>query len=114
LAAVLLVQTTLAWQRSVQHLRRNRRRHPEQYLVVRFEDLVVTPRAQVERVCRFLGIEFEEPMLDAVVVSHGQALGSSGFDAGAATRWREQLPPLAEGWLRLWLGRRMSAAGYPL
>ena len=113
LAAVLLVQTTLAWLESVARLRDNRRRDPERYLVVRFEDLVTDPRGQVERVCRFAGIPFEEPMLDRVVESHGQALGSSGFDVGAADRWRGQLSPAAERWFRLWLGRRIRAAGYP-
>lgn len=113
LAALLLVQTTLTWLESVARLRDNRRRHPDRYLVVRFEDLVTTPRSEVERVCRFLGIPFEEPMLDRVVVSYGQTLGSAGFDADAADRWRAQLPPVASAWFRVWLGRRMRAAGYP-
>jgi hypothetical protein len=112
LGAVLLVQTTLAWLESVGRMRENLRRHPDRYLVVRFEDLVTRPRDEVERVCRFLGITFEEPMLDRVVVSYGQALGSSGFDAGAADRWRPQLSPTAAAWFRLWLGRRMRGVGY--
>lgn len=112
LAVVLLVQTTIAWLESVRWLRDNRGRHPGRYAVVRFEDLVTDPRAEVERVCRFLGIPFEEAMLDRVVVSYGQTLGSSGFDAGAADRWRGQLTPLAKAWFRAWLGRRMRAAGY--
>ena len=112
LAAVLLVQTTLAWLESAARLRDNSRRHPGRYLVVRFEDLVTDPRATVEQVCRFVGIPFEESMLDRVVESHGQALGSPGFDAGAADRWRAQLSPAARRWFRLWLGGRMRQAGY--
>jgi hypothetical protein len=113
LAAVLLVQTTLAWLDSVSRLRDNGRRFPGRYLVVRFEDLVTAPRATVERLCAFAGIPFEEPMLDRVVESHGQALGSRGFDAAAADRWRAQLSPLARRWFRLWLGARMRQLGYP-
>jgi hypothetical protein len=112
LAGVLLVQTTLAWQESVLRSRENRRRHADRYLVVRFEDLVTDPRSEVERICRFLGIDFEEAMMDRVVESHGQALGSAGFDARAADRWRSQLSPLAKLWFRTWLGGRMRAAGY--
>ncbi|HEY7464773.1 MAG TPA: sulfotransferase [Candidatus Limnocylindria bacterium] len=112
LAAVLLVQTTVAWIESVVRLRDNRRRHAGRYLVVRFEDLVSNPREEVRRVCRFVGIPFEEQMMDRVVESHGQTLGSSGFDSGAASRWRGQISPLAAGWFRLWLGRRMRALGY--
>jgi hypothetical protein len=112
LAAVLLVQTTLLWQESVLHLRRNRARFPDRYLVVRFEDLVASPRQEIERICRFLGVEFEEQLLDRVVVSHGQALGAAGFDADAATRWRRQLRPSTARWFNAWLGRSMRAVGY--
>lgn len=112
LAAVLLVQTTLAWLDSVARLRENSRRFPGRYLVVRFEDLVTAPRATVERLCEFVGVPFEEAMLDRVVESHGQALGSRGFDAAAADRWRTQLSPLARRWFRLWLGTRMRSLGY--
>ena len=112
LAAILLVQTTLAWQESLLRSRKNRHRHPDRYLVVRFEDLVTDPRREVERVCRFIGIPFEEGMMDRVVVSHGHALGSAGFDAQAAERWRGELSGFAAWWFRTWLGRSMRAAGY--
>jgi hypothetical protein len=112
LAAVLLVQTTITWLESVARLRDNARRYPGRYLVVRFEDLVTHPRATVEHVCGFVGIPFEEVMLDRVVVSHGQTLGSAGFDAGAADRWRGQLSPLARRWFGAWLGGRMRQFGY--
>ena len=39
------------------------RRHPRQFLVVRFEDLVSDPRRVMERVVSFLGIRFEECLL---------------------------------------------------
>jgi Sulfotransferase family len=112
LAGVLLVQTTLAWQESLVRLKRSRARHPDRYLVVRFEDLVAAPRKEVERICGFLGIVFEEPMLRQVVVSHGQAEGSAGFDVGAANRWRSQLGRGAALWFRVWLGSRMRSSGY--
>jgi hypothetical protein len=112
LAVVLLVQTTILWQESVLHMKRNRARFGDRYLVVRFEDLVSSPRTEIERICRLLGVEFEEQMLDRVVVSHGQALGTLGFDAQAATRWRRQLRPSTAKWFDLWLGRSMRAIGY--
>lgn len=33
------------------------------YMTVRFEDLVLDPRATLERICRFLGVSFDEAML---------------------------------------------------
>jgi hypothetical protein len=112
LAAVLALETTLVWKESVTLLRQNRSRHRERYLVVRFEDLVADPRPQVERICRFIGIPFEEAMLEQVVVSYGQSVGDAGFDAAAAERWRSQIGPVASAWFRLWLGRDIDAFGY--
>jgi hypothetical protein len=112
LGAVLMVQTTLLWAEGHRKLARNRRRFPDRYLVVRFEDLVADPRTVVETICRFIGIPFEEPMLDQVVVSHGHSVGTPGFDASAASRWRERLGPVAAGWFAAWFGRRLRSLGY--
>ncbi|HET8985319.1 MAG TPA: sulfotransferase [Trueperaceae bacterium] len=38
---------------------------PGRYLLVRYEDLVLDTRSTLERVTAFLGVEFEEAMLDA-------------------------------------------------
>jgi hypothetical protein len=38
---------------------------PQRYLLVRYEDLVLDTRSTLERVTAFLGVEFEEAMLDA-------------------------------------------------
>ena len=38
---------------------------PQRYLLVRYEDLVLDTRSTLERVTAFLGVEFEEGMLDA-------------------------------------------------
>ena len=37
---------------------------PERHLEVRFEDMVKDPRGQMERLCGFLGVPFDERMLD--------------------------------------------------
>lgn len=52
------------WVHSVDLARRAQRRLPaDAFLEVRYEDLVADPRAQLERLCAFLGEEFEETML---------------------------------------------------
>jgi hypothetical protein len=112
LAWVLLVQTTVAWHRSFTRMRLNARRHPGRYLVVRFEDLVINPESEIRRVCTFLGVDFEDAMLERIVVSYGHALGMAGFDAHAAERWRQQISRPANRWFRLWLGKPMRSVGY--
>jgi hypothetical protein len=53
------------WVHSVDCARRAQRRlPPDAFLQVRYEDLVADPRAQLERLCAFLGEPFEEAMLE--------------------------------------------------
>jgi hypothetical protein len=53
------------WVHSVDCARRAQRRLPaDAFLEVRYEDLVTDPRPQLERLCAFLGEEFEEAMLE--------------------------------------------------
>jgi hypothetical protein len=52
------------WVHSVDCARRAQRRlPPDAFLEVRYEDLVAAPREQLERLCTFLGEDFEEGML---------------------------------------------------
>ena len=52
-------------------------------------------------------------MLRQEVTSKGAMLGQSGFDADAATRWRESIRPSEARWLGRLLGRRIDEMGYP-
>ena len=112
LSGFILLETTLAWLESVIRLERNRKRHADRYLAVRFEDLVADPEREIRRTCDFLGIAFEQPMLDQVVVSRGHNLGHAGFDRGAAGRWRDRLGPAGRGWFRAWFGPQLRRLGY--
>jgi hypothetical protein len=112
LAVAVLLETTLVWAESIWRLRRNHRRYGDLYLGVRFEDVVSEPEREVRRLCDFLGVPFEPPMLDQFVVSWGQRLGQRGIDRGAADRWRDSISPLADRWLRLWLGPAIRSLGY--
>ena len=113
LRAMVLVQVARTWAEAVNHHRRNARRHPDRYRLVRFEDLVREPEAEVAAVCRFLGVAFEPAMLQQKVVSKGDRIGEVGFDAGAADRWQQAITPRDRRWLERFLGRRIDELGYP-
>jgi hypothetical protein len=113
LRGFILLETAWAWARAVADHRTLSRRQPESYLAVRFEDLVRSPEAEVERLCAFLGVAAEPGMLEQKVVSKGGRLGESGFDAAAADRWRLSITASEQGWLRRLLGRRIEEMGYP-
>lgn len=72
------------WQFSIWHLGRLRDLGGP-LLVVKYEDLVTNPAEELQRVCAFLGIEYEDAML-AGTASEKMQLGyrRAGFDAPAA------------------------------
>jgi hypothetical protein len=111
--AFVLLQVARTWADAVHRHRSLARRHPDRYRMVRFEDLVREPEAEIASLCEFLGVRFERRMLRQKVVSRGDRLGDSGFDAGAADRWRARIAPRDARWLRWLLGRRIEEMGYP-
>jgi hypothetical protein len=88
------------------------RRYPDRYRLVRFEDVVTSPQATLERVCQFLGVQPEPQMLEQKVTSKGAQVGRAGFDAGAADRWREHIDGGAQVAVERLLGRRLAELGY--
>ncbi len=111
--ALILVQVARTWAEAVNHHRRNARRYPDRYRLVRFEDLVREPEQVVADLCRFLGVAFEPVMLQQKVVSKGDRIGEVGFDAGAADRWQQAITPRDRRWLERLLGGRIDELGYP-
>lgn len=112
LTAFVLVETTTTWAESARRWRRYRRTLADRYRVVRFEELVRHPEREVAALCDFLGVAFDPGMLEQQVVSMGKNLGQAGIDAGAADRWRAELPSWVNGWFWAILGRDLAALGY--
>lgn len=52
------------WNYSLRLAERHAAHHPDDYLIVRFEDLVGNPEATVRAVCEFLGEEFADGMME--------------------------------------------------
>ncbi|MCS6243450.1 MAG: sulfotransferase [Opitutus sp.] len=101
-------QATLAWLYA--------QRYPERVLVLKFEDMVSESRATAEKLCRFLGVEFDPAMIDPSCLKDGanqpwtqntsyttlpEAAPSprtEGFNRSAVEKWRSALP---ESYLRV-------------
>lgn len=108
----VLLEVAWAWADAVSRHRSLSRRYPDSYRMVRFEDLVRTPEAEIADLCAFLGVSPEPAMFQQKVVSRGDRLGEVGFDAGAADRWRATISAGEARWLRWLLGRRIREMGY--
>ena len=56
--------------------------------------------------------DVEPRMLEQKVISKGALVGSTGFDAGAAERWRTQIRPRVRWVIERLLGHRLAEMGY--
>lgn len=90
---------------------------PNQYHMLRFEDLVQQPEAELRRVFNFLELPFDSKVLEDVVVVGSsyetQQRGPQGFDSQAIDRWRNYLGPLSRVWFSMVTRRQLKIFGYP-
>jgi hypothetical protein len=91
----------------------------DQYLVVRYEDLVLAPRESLEKICRFVGIEFL-PELFAPTRAGRKWQGNSSFheafsgiSAQSVDHWRNELTEDEIWWVEMHCRQGMRIAGYP-
>jgi hypothetical protein len=85
------------------------------YLLVRYEDMVLNSEHEIRRICEFLEIEFVEEMLQP------KQFGSSynhigqdrrGIDTSSLERWRTSISRSAAGFMDLVHRRAMQTLGY--
>lgn len=111
-----LVHTTRSWLAAAHYDELCQARYPNNYALVRFEDLVTAPERQVRRLCGFLDIPFEPAMVSEVRVvgssDQSSHRGAAGFDRSALDRWKASFPPALELWFRFLAGRQMEKFGY--
>ena len=108
-----------SWNRSARQVPRLRR-DPSRFLVVRYEDLIKSPRAVLETICRFGGFDYCESMLEPTRAGNSW-LGNSAFyqafkgiSAAPAEHWKDCLTEDEIWWIELHCRQGMELAGYPL
>jgi hypothetical protein len=88
--------------------------HPR-YRRVRYEDLVANPEREIDGICGFLGIPFEEKMLDVPQVgsSHARHNGEKrGISPDGVNRWQDRLPKNDAAICEFMAGDKMREFGY--
>lgn len=108
----LLVQTMVTWNESLNLYQNYSKQYPGRYYALKFEDLVREPEKKINDLCRFIGVEYQEKMLQQSVVSMGFQAGEHGFDARAADRWKSKIDPWMNAWLTRFFRRKLQAVGY--
>jgi hypothetical protein len=122
----LYLNAIFNWIDSINHVVRFKATLPaDRYLAVRFEDIHDHPEATCRRICKFLGIEFQQVMIepekwaalfrtelvDANVSSHtGEKV--YGFEPGRASKWRDVLERWEVALIEFLAHKQMAAGGY--
>jgi hypothetical protein len=111
-----VLHITKIWFDAVKLHARYEQRYPQQYHMVRFEDLITEPERQIRQVCSFLEVPFESRMLDDIAVVgssfHAQHRAGDGIDQTVARRWEEHINPLARAWFSILGRKQLERFGY--
>ncbi|MGI9332033.1 MAG: sulfotransferase family protein [Gammaproteobacteria bacterium] len=105
---------TMLWKSGVIAALTARNAHgPEHIRFVRYEDLVNDPRPVVEGLVEWLGLPFEEALLDVPVLNSSyQRSSKGGFSKEAIGRWRERLSDREVALIQQCAGKALTDAGY--
>jgi hypothetical protein len=111
---------TAEWLSSVRLARRNERRHPDRYLIVRYETLATEPEASLAEICAFIDEPFTREMLSMEGAPDFREGGNSSYgkrdpgiiSTGSIGRFRDVLSPRQIAFVQFLAGREMSSFGY--
>ncbi len=113
LESYLLILTAVSWPRALSRHAQLEKRHRGNYMLVRFEDVVLTPDATLARVYDFLGVAPPEDVKRVnLTAGHGMRSKSEGLDPDAAERWRQRIHPFGRRFLTFLLRGPMRRFGY--
>ena len=102
------------WLRVAQLHAHYQQRYPDNYYLLRFEDLVNAPHEQLKLLCDFLGIAYTDKLLNASVVNSSfvQARRVRGFDKSVADRWLNNIKPSTNKWFVFWCKKYLKQFEY--
>jgi hypothetical protein len=90
--------TAVRWAGCIREGERQRAKRPDDMLLVRYEDLVTEPAAQLQRVSSFLGMAYDEDMLavektDTSKLQHQDWFSNlwKGINTSAMDKWRTKM-----------------------
>ncbi len=105
------------WLRIMQLHQKYQRFYPNNYCLVRYEDLITDPLNQLKQLCDFLNIQMTEKMLEPQFDNSSFRFNQDqtrGFNTDAVDRWRQQVSPFVRKWFTLWCRQHFLELGYPL
>jgi hypothetical protein len=116
-----LLEGAIFWKRQDDLSRNFFEIDPHSYSL-RFEDLILSPKIELEKLCQFLGEAFEPAMLDTSQTGKQlnsrnvawKSKSSQPIDRSRIEVWRSELTDAQNKMIESLLGDRLTAYGYPL
>ena len=100
----LMFQVTWTWGDAFSRYKTYSKKFGQNYRVVQFEKMISDPESEVRDICDWVGVEFQDNMLEQQVLSDGFKSGQKGFDKSAARRWEKHI----DSWARRWFEDRFK------
>lgn len=87
----------------------------DNYCLIRFEDLVLEPSKTSRIICDFVGIFYDDGMLNVKVVDSSYTeTAEKGINVDSITRWKNNLNPMYRNLVELFLIQEMELLEYEL
>jgi len=115
-----LQATALYWRWLVENGRRHGRSFPDDYLEVRYEELVTAPEQALQNIGRFLGCDLDYAQIQANKMGRLKESNSSFRESTTASesnpinRWKKLLTPEEVACLESLIGDYLQQSGYTL
>jgi hypothetical protein len=85
----------------------------ERVYLLRYEDLLREPRNTLDGLCDWIGLDFQEAMLDVPIVQSSYSTEASGISQEPLERWRSKLSTGQVAAIESFVGGEMDGFGYP-
>jgi hypothetical protein len=113
-----LLRMVYAWNKGVRRAERFENCYPDNFRLVRYEDLVSSPEAAARKIFAFCGLEFRAEYLQVPHVNPAEApyrleSRATGLDRSRAFRYRQILRPAEESAVQLGIDQALLARHYP-
>lgn len=110
---LIVIYVTLAWMRATSLHKKYQQQYPENYYLLKFEDVIGDPETEIKKLCDFLQITYHKKMLcPPTNDSSFNNQSGTGFDKHTLTRWREYLSPWMHAGVVWGTKKRLRAFGY--
>jgi len=113
--------STARWLLSTKAANRNMKNYPDQYVIIRFEDLAAKPEQTAKAMCNFIGEEFSPQMLFMKgAMEYRESGGNSSFEeitpgiisTKPIGRYKNVLMPAEIAFIQLFASKEMQNLGY--